>query len=453
MSDLAVLLAVLFFLLCLSLAISHSLLLGRLTLLDWTVLGMGGVYGLGWAIVIWVTQDGANKSWESWLLPFESLYPAHTAGALILLAGVWFGWLLGSTLRISRLEPCFTPTRCTKRRLEVAMWVLMLLAFVMQWLYTRAYDGFIGLLSYSASIRSGIFTVENSLSFLQPFGGLALFASFGFWGLWLSKPRKLRIFLGLLISVLFSLYLLFSWRGRLGFLVYLATFVLGALLSRRLPPLRILLVGGLVILGVLVGTYYVSVWLDLKAADNLLAFVARELSFPFGSFFGQLTAGDQLFRAFKDFVAAPVFLLPSSWWSTWVEDVSHVNTTLILGAPKGEHGQTGGIPVDLMTLGLMQAHVFGVVIVGVMFGSLLYVVQSLLDRIPNLCVRAVFVAYAALKIAVLGAFYAQPALFISGNFAFIVSALVLVFFLKLPHIRWVRDSFDSVVKPPNEGQT
>ncbi len=45
MSELAVVLGLVFFLLCLGLAGLHSVWLGRLTLLDWAVLGMGGVYG------------------------------------------------------------------------------------------------------------------------------------------------------------------------------------------------------------------------------------------------------------------------------------------------------------------------------------------------------------------------------------------------------------------------
>lgn len=199
-------------------------------------------------------------------------------------------------------------------------------------------------------------------------------------------------------------------------------------------------------LAIIVGAYYVSVWLNVKAADSLPAFFARELAFPFGSFFAQLDKGDHLFRAFRDFVVAPVFLLPSSWWSTWIEDVSRVNTALILGAPKGEQGVTGSIPVDLLTLGLMQAHVLGIVIVGAMFGALLRFIQGLLDRIPNPGVRAVFGAYAALKLAILGIFYAEPDLFVSGNFDFLAAALVIAFFLYLPRIRWAPYRSETIAK-------
>ena len=117
-----------------------------------------------------------------------------------------------------------------------------------------------------------------------------------------------------------------------------------------------------------------------------------------------------------------------------------------MGAPKGEQGVTGGIPVDLLTLGLMQAHVFGIPIVGAMFGVLLRVVQRLIDRIPDPGVGAVFGAYAALKLAVLGVFYAQPALVVSGNFAFMLSALVVAFFVYLPRIRCLPSRFALRVK-------
>jgi len=437
MSELAVVLGLVFFLLCLGLAGLHSLWLGRLTLLDWAVLGMGGVYGLGWAIVARVTQQGGNPTWDAWLLPFESLYPVHTLGALILLAGLWFGWLLGDRLRIFGTRTEATVPRYTKDRLAKAMWLLLIVAFVMQWLYTRAYGGFSGLLDYSASIRSAIFTVENPLSFLQPFGGLALFSSFGFFGLWLSRRHGVAIALGLALSFLFSLYILYAWRGRIAFLVYLATFNLGMLLFRRPRPLRLLTGGGLLMLAILVGAYSVSAWLNLNAADSLPEFLARELAFPFGSFFGQLATGNNLFRGFVDLLFTPFFLLPSSWWSTWIEDISQVNTALIMGAPKGEQGVTGSIPVDLLTLGLMQAHVFGIPIVGAMLGFLLRVVQRLIDRIPDPGVGAVFGAYAALKLAVLGVFYAQPALVVSGNSGFLVSALFIAVVLCMPRIRWL----------------
>ena len=437
MTDLAIVLGLTFFLLCLVFVVWHSLRLGRLTLLDWAVLGMGGEYGAGWALVAFVTREGGNPFWEKWLLPFEYLYPVHTISATILAVSVCFGWLLFGSLYLFHRKPLPTPSKNYDAKLITTMWLLLAIALVMQWLYTQAYGGFIGLLEYSASIRSAIFSVENDLSFLRPFGGLALFASFGFFGLWLSRCRSLAVWLGLFLSVAFSLYLLYSWLGRIGFLIYLATFVLGAFLSRRPRPFVLLAGGCLVMLIIVIGAYYLSLWLNLKPADTLPVFLARELAFPFGSFFAQLDLGEHLFRAFKDFLVAPLYLLPSSLWSQWVENVSQVNTAVIMGAPKGEQGVTGGIPVDMLTLGLMQASILGVTVVGVIFGALLRLIQRLLDGIANPAgVRSVLEAYVALKIAVLGIFYAQPALVIKENFDLLVTAVVMAIVLKAPRLRW-----------------
>lgn len=85
MTESAVLLGFSYFLFCLFFAAVHSWRVGRLNLLDWAVLSMGGGYGLGWVVVIWVTTQGKNPGWERWLLPFESFYLLHTAAAFILL--------------------------------------------------------------------------------------------------------------------------------------------------------------------------------------------------------------------------------------------------------------------------------------------------------------------------------------------------------------------------------
>ena len=426
-----------FFVVCLAFVLFHSLRVGRLTLVDWSILGMGGVYGVGWSIVVGITWSGGNPTWENWILPYTHFYPIHTALTFVLLAATYLGWLIFGSLfprGRQRTTSVGSGVRNQEKSLLIAMWCLLIISFGMQWLYTLAYGGFLGILEYSRSIRSAIFPIQNRLSFLQPFGGLALFASFGFFGLWLSRYRRPAVWSGLCLSLLFSLYILYSWMGRIGFLTYLATFVLGAILYRRPRPFSLLFLGLGVLIAILVGVYCISIWLNLKPADNLLVFLVQELSFPFGSFFAQLDFGENLFRCFKDFIVSPVYLLPSSLWTQWVEGVSQVNTALIMGAPKGKQGVTGGIPVDLLTLGLMQMSVYGIPIVGAVFGALLRLIQYLLDNINNPGLRAVFEAYIAIKIAVLGVFYAQPELFVSGNFALAVSLIIIGFFSKVARI-------------------
>jgi hypothetical protein len=436
MADLAIILGFVFFIFCLFFALIHSLRLGRLTLLDWSVLGIGGVYGLGWSLVAHVSKEGGNPHWEQWLLPNEHLYPVHTILVFLLLGSIWLGWIACGTIN-RRSFPKFKMSLSDKNyesRLIQAMWFIFIISIVSQWLYTRVYGGFLGILDFSRLIRSAIFLVENKFSFLRPFGGLALFASYGFFGLCLVNKRNIFVWLGLFLSIPFSLYILYSWMGRIGFLTYIMTFILGILLFCKRKPIFLLLNGFIILFLILSGAYVTSLWFNLKPADNLVLFIARELSFPFVSFFAQLDYGENLYQLFKDLFLAPIYLLPSSLWTKWVENVSQVNTALIMGAPKGEQGIKGGIPVDLLTLGLMQVSIFGIFIVGVIYGVFLKILQRLIDSIQNLGIRSVFEAYIAIKIAVLGVFYAQPALVISGNITLLFTAVIMFIFIRIPII-------------------
>ncbi len=437
MTEMACILGILFLLICVVFTILHSFRLYHLTLLDWSVLAMGGVYGGAWAIVAFVAKKGGTPFWDQWLLPFRDIYPLHTLSALILLGAIWFGWVLAGSFHIVRKRDPYVYKSRNVGKLSMAMWTLLSIAFVTQWLYTRAYGGFIGYLEYSRLIRSGIFIVDNPLSFLQPFGGLVLFASFGFLGLWLTGCRRSGQGLGFLLSFSFSLFMLYAWHGRIAFMVFLATFGLGIILLSKPRPSVMLAWGVTTMISIIVGAYFVSIWLNLKPADNFMSFMAKELAFPFGSFFAQYDSGAHLCRLFKDFIWTPVYLLPSSWWINWVENVGQINTAIIMGAPKGSQGVTGAIPIDLITLGFMQASIAGIVVVGLIFGALLRLIQRLIDRLYHPGVHAFFEAYIILKIAVLGLFYSHPPLFVRGNFNLLFTAVLIVFFLKLPRFKIV----------------
>lgn len=420
---------------CIGCAVSRGRKYGRLALIDWSLIAIGGGYGGAWALVAYFTALGENKLWENWLIPSESLYPVHTIFSIFLTASMWFGW------KIAVGNPAFKKGYLFKSisrkqffvvdeaRLRKALWILLLISFSTQWLYARAYGGFVGMLDYSIAIRSGVFEIQNDFSFLRAFSGLVYFASFGFFGSLLTHKFRISTFIGLILSVLFSFYVLQANLGRVLSIVYISTFFLGWLLFKRKAPL-ILLGGGFICFAlILFGAYWVSALFEINTGGGIWIFLVKELSFSFGSFFGQLEHGKNLNRGFIDFLVSPIYLLPSSWWGNWVEDVSRVNTTLIMGAPKGEQGVTGGIPVDLLTLGIMQAHFFGVIVVGLTFGFVLRLIQSVLDRIGHPGLRALFEAYIILKISILAIFYAQPSLVISNNFDLIFSLTFLLVFV------------------------
>lgn len=420
----------------------HIAYLGRVTLLDWSLLAIGAFYGVGWALVLAVTASGNNPFWEPWILKSSHLFLLHTACAAILAGATWLGWRAwGGFFRRKRSvtesrAACHRNEALTRSRLTSCGWFMLLSAFAIQVIYSDAYGGLIGMIEFISFIRSGYFDAvpENQWSFLRPLAGLGIFASFVFFGLLLASPRRWQSWLGWILSLSFSCFLLFLWQGRIGFLAYLVTFVVGFVLYRERNPLRLILKGGLTVLGILVGAYYLSAVLELKYTEGLFNYIAHEIGFPFGSFFGHLSQGDLQYRWFVDFLVAPVYLLPSSVWSKWISDVGDINTILIMGASKGVAGVSGAVPVDLLTLGILQAPVVGIVGVGVLFGVLLRMLEGLISRIPHKGTRAAIEAYVAIKIAVLGVFYAQPALVVSGNSYLIAGGLLMTLFLALPRL-------------------
>lgn len=213
--------------------------------------------------------------------------------------------------------------------------------------------------------------------------------------------------------------------GRIGFLIYIFTFALSIFLYKRARPTLLIISGvfGGVLLIFL--AYIISNTLNIKGASSLPEYVSRELSFPFVSFFAQLDRGEFLFRWYKDFLLSPFYLLPSSIWTQWIEDISHINTMVILGAKKGELGVTGGIPVDLLTLGLMQSSVFGVAIVGWLFGAMIRALQGLVDGISSDELRCILEAYIAISIAVNSIAYAHPVHLIAENFGVFISIALI----------------------------
>jgi len=428
MFELTVIFAGLIFFSCTTLSWKYSAGKGSMTLLSWAVVGIGLIYGLGWILVLLATRDGQNARWERWILPFENLFLVQNLSVIFLIAGIWAGWQTTRRVRV-------WSSRFSSKRLDFSdekaltyAWALFALAVLFQWIYVSAYGGLLEYLDYSALIRSSIFEVENKFGFLRPFAGLAFFSSYLFWGLWKGRKTRLIIWIGLAVSFSFSLYVLYSWLGRVGFVAYLSAFFLAQALWMGIAPARLMLgsiLGGVILLFVLYG---ITNFLEIAEAGGFYSFVAKELSFPFGSFFAQLSLGEHLFRGFKDFLYAPVYFFPSSWWVDWIESVSDVNTIVIEGAKKGEQGVTGGIPVDLVTLGLMQASVFGVPVVGFLFGLMLSFLQGIVEGFRNPRVRLILLSYVSIKIAIVAIFYAHPAHVIVQNFDLIAFFLLLIVF-------------------------
>lgn len=319
--------------------------------------------------------------------------------------------------------------------LKAGAWLMLAMAFISYIFYSRAYGGFGGLLYYAKFIRSGILVVNNPFSFLQRFGGFAFFASFIFFALLIDKNlkgvKRKDCIAGFLASFCFSVFVLYSWDGRVAFMVYLLVFLLSLILYRNKSVIRLVRKLAIVLVFALI---------LIVAFDRLLArspvgisvtsLFVRELSFPSAAFITWL--GKDSFRWFRDILIAPIYLLPSRIWRYMLglDTASMLITYDFWGANKGEAGVTGSVPVDLLTFSYMQAHIAGVVIIGLLLGAILYGLQQLQGKIPLESVRAVVGSDIILNLVILTVPYGEPYHILTRCFYLIVG-LILLFIIFL----------------------
>ncbi|SHF32598.1 hypothetical protein SAMN02745117_01737 [Lampropedia hyalina DSM 16112] len=401
-------------------------------MISWTFSAIAIIYGMGWSLVIDSIFSGSEGiEGENWIIYSRNYLILHSVAVFIMMAGIILGWQVAGKYSNHIKKYFFINFSLSSKKLSFYAWIILIIGIFLRYLYVQAYGGWIDYLEYSATIRSGIFEINNSWSFLQPFGGLSLISSYLFFSAWHDAQhrgwkRRLTI-LGFFLAFLFSLYVLYSWLGRIGFVFFLATFFIFYLLNKKISSpviISIALFGSIFAIYII---YLVSNYLELKGANSFAFFIAREISFPFVGFFAQFQRDEFLYRGFIDFIYSPLHLLPSSWTQNWFDDISEINTLVISGAKKGNYGVTGSIPVDLITLGIMQFSIAGIPIVGVMFGILIRFIQSMCEGIGGVF-GIMLLAYFSIRLAFLAVFYAHPSHVIASNFSVLV-CLIIIFAL------------------------
>lgn len=409
----------------------------KLEYLDYFLIAYAFFNGLAFAFVFWGTKNGLNTA--IWTVRIETYDPLsigiYFALNIILLAAVIAGWTFfcrpGKKADRVRYNNYEYNKLCSC--MDKAAWLLFAIAVLSYILYARAYGGFIGLLFYSNVIRSGIFLVNNPFSFLQRFGAFAFFASFLFFSLIIdkkqTKDKKKKSIAGFILSFCFSIFVLYSWDGRVAFIVYLLTFLLGAILYRHKSITRLLRKLAItLILGLILIVAFDRLLNRSPIGISVSSLFVRELSFPSAAFITRL--GNSSFRWFKDILIAPVYLLPSRIWRYMLGlDTASMQITYdFWGAYKGDAGVTGSVPVDLLTFSYMQAHIAGVVIVGLLTGAALYGLQLLQDRIPVESIRAVIGSNIILNAIILTVPYGEPYHILTRNF-YLIGGLILIFII------------------------
>ena len=103
---------------------------------------------------------------------------------------------------------------------------MLVIGLVSYWLYARSYGGFSQLLTQAAGIRAGLVDVgDNPYTFLKRFGGFVFFSVLIFSGIILTKSKgalhSVLSWSGFSISFAVSLFILYSWEGRLGLVMFL----------------------------------------------------------------------------------------------------------------------------------------------------------------------------------------------------------------------------------------
>lgn len=416
----------------------------RMDLLDWFVVSVGVFNGGGTALVLLAQLKGYSQ-------PFLESLSRSDLGDLVyysyfcwvLLGTLWLGGVVGGRVLLLRKQTPQGPRKegveraplmFSTRNINTLGWLMLVLAVFTYWLYSRAYGGFAGLLKWSYYIRSGLFDYvpRNPWSFLRPFGSFSMFSALLFWSVISGSrtaKRRQRSWIGFVLAFSFSLYVLVSYRGRLGLVMYLLIFPASRLLAKTGGRVNVRSCVHLVLIVLVASSMLLvsdSVLGTGKGAASAIEFFAKELAFPlraFSTFFA-----NPEYSYLKDIAVIPLLFMPERLRGAWYETPSQRITTAIAGVPRGVDGVTAGIPTDIITFGLMQLGIFGVVVVGIALGWVLTRLEAWFRRLPmNPESVAVFYTAACFQLVTLSSLYAEPSHIINRGFALIVGLVLMQF--------------------------
>lgn len=390
-------------------------------LISWSMLAIGLVYGIGSSIVFYESYSSELFLGSEIIAAHSEYWPLHGILTLSLIFGIILGWK-APLINIKNVNSFF---EFNKNQLIFISFTIFFIGFFLRWIYVQAFGGFGGYLEYSRLIRSGIFEIDNPYSFLQPFGYLVVLACYLFFSILIKNKNNLIVALGFFLSFFSSLYILYSNVGRVAFITFLASLLLINLYYKGIKPYKIILFLLFSFPLVFLFLYFLSNYFEVKGAENPFSYFVKEVSFVFATFLVQYSEGN-LYRFFLDFIIAPIHFLPSSFTQNIYETASQTNTILFYGAKKGDESVTGGIPVDLLSLGVMQLNVFGVLPVGFLFGYLLKNFDDFLLKIKNSYIQIALLPYISLRISFMGVLYAHSDHFISGMFPIVTLLIVMV---------------------------
>ncbi|XKE94017.1 oligosaccharide repeat unit polymerase [Metaplanococcus flavidus] len=301
-------------------------------------------------------------------------------------------------------------------------------------IFIQGIGGFSRFLETNTLYRSGDIEV-SSVAFARNLALFIPFASHIFYYN-LIKNKNYLFSLQLLMTIssfIVSLLIYYNRAGRLSLLIYLATFfVIYNLVTKKRIRKYLLIFSPIILWFIMYGKSVYNIFFQsdriIMNKEFSLEVVLSEFVFPFYTIANTLKYPffDDSPRFFIDFLIAFINLLPSALIPFDVpKNVTQLNTE--------SFGDISGIPIDIISLGYHSFGLAGVFIIAIFFGVLVRYIQEKFS-LNRVNISVVFYAH-LLFFLPLRVPYAEPTNFLKGNFALLVSLLLLLLFYKKPYIK------------------
>ncbi len=406
----------------------------KFDLVSWFFLSFAFMFGGGLALTSFYFKENVQ---EGYLIPeFLNTYPEFALEyipiTIVFLIFCFMGSYSASSSRLIYFKykilkwNLVSNTPQFNSRLSFSAFVLLFISLSFYYLYVLPYGGFIEYLAFSAAVRSGVMDSlpNNPFSFLIAFGGYSFFASFIYFSFLRDRFNILTLSF-FLVSFLFSLYVLTSWLGRITFLFYILVFFLSySFKNENLQPRPLFLV--LIFSSAFSMLFTVNIFLDRGEYSDVLQMLSLELIFPISSLANAMSKFSE-FRLGLDLITLPLFWTPQRFWADYITPSDAVNTYLLFGSYKGQAGNTGAVPCDILTLSYINFSYAGFPIFGFIVGYILQCTDLAIRLLKPSHFRSIIYAYAVTNLAILTTIYADPSHIAGRLFPFVGFLLLFKF--------------------------
>jgi hypothetical protein len=394
-------------------------------------------YGFSPAVLHAARLSGHDHVWVTRMYHGDGTYWLMPIVVILLWLGIEIGWLIAApnvrAVNIWKKDGGLRDSTGAQRRRRLpslqTVWlvgvIMMVAGFGLYTLFSMAYGGYKGLIVFSAALRGGLLDTPNAYSYLQRFGGLCIFASYILFAVARQAPRRKGwYYFSFAVSVGFSLLVLMTWSGRLGFVSYVISFplvvILGSLRPRMVPMILVVSAVFMVLIFASRDIFHTIRVVALGSGEledvfepqtDVMEFYLGEFSFPAVSALttlDQSETGTFTYRRYKDFFVAWQHLVPARWISR-PDKVSHLNRELIA------RGGIGEIPADAISVGLFSDGIRGVLVLSLLLGVVAGLVERFLVWFPIAYLRPILSIVLIFRLGFMVP-YADPVNVLKGGF-------------------------------------